>query len=168
MESRQPITRTSLEAKIEAAQAKLDDPIKRKSYTEAGPLQEDLGLLVKKREDLPTVEELKDNAAKVEKAVAEAANNRALLLWHRCKLMLITPRENSEASSDDASQDANEHVKEELPVSIDGFESRADLERGIVDLQNQIKQATARKAFKPVICIASGIGPSLFVSFEQP
>ena len=77
MKSRQPITQTSsLEAKIEAAQAKLDDAIKRKSYTEAGPLQEALGLLVKKREDLPTVEELKDNAAMVEKAVAEAAKNR--------------------------------------------------------------------------------------------
>jgi len=54
----------------------------------------------------------------------------------------------TEAPSDDDSQDANENVKEELPVSSDGFESRADLEREKVDLRSQIKQAIARIDFK--------------------
>jgi hypothetical protein len=47
--------------------------------------------------------------------------------------------------------------KEELPVSIDGFESRADLEFKIVDLQSQIKQAIASKDFKA----ASSLQPML-------
>ena len=54
----------------------------------------------------------------------------------------------AEAPSDDDSQDVNENVKEvELPVSIDGFESRADLDRKIVDLRSQMKQAIARIEF---------------------
>ena len=61
----------------------------------------------------------------------------------------------AEAPNDDDSQDANEHVKEEVPVSIDGFESRADLECEIVDLQSQIKQAIARKDFKEASSLQS-------------
>ena len=62
----------------------------------------------------------------------------------------------AEAPIDHDSQDANEHVNEELPVSIDGFESRAsDLERKIVDLQSQIKQAIARKDVKEASTLQS-------------
>jgi myosin heavy subunit len=45
--------------------------------------------------------------------------------------------------------------KEELTVSIDGFKSCADLERKIVDLQSQIKQAIARKDFKEASSLQS-------------
>ena len=61
----------------------------------------------------------------------------------------------AEVPSDDDSQDVNENVEEELPVSIDGFESRVDLERKIVDLQSQIKQAIARKYFKEASSLQS-------------
>ena len=56
MESRQSIiTRTLLEANIEAARAKLDDARKRKAYTEADPLQKyPIELLVKKRRSRET------------------------------------------------------------------------------------------------------------------
>jgi len=54
----------------------------------------------------------------------------------------------AEAPSDDDSQDVNENVKEiELPVVsiglMDSNQSRAHLEREIVDLQSQMKYAIA-------------------------
>ena len=123
---------------------------KQKSYIEADPLE----LLVKKREDLPTVEELKDYVAKAETAVAEAVEKRDFDSAASLQAIVDNAKRRledtlaAEATSDNDSQDANENVKEELPVSIDGFESRAsDLERERVDLQSQMKQAIARKDF---------------------
>ena len=130
---------------------------KQKSYIEADPLE----LLVKKREDLPTVEELKDYVAKAETAVAEAVEKRDFDSAASLQAIVDNAKRRledtlaAEATSDNDSQDANENVKEELPISMDGFESRADLEREIVDLQSQIKQAVARKDFKEASSLQS-------------
>ena len=162
MELRQPITRTSLKAKFEAAQAKLDDAIERKSCTEADPLQEDLELLVKKREDLPTVEELKDDVAKAETTVAKATKTRDFASAASLQASSVDNAKkrlddtlDAEALSDEDSQDVNQNVKEEVAVSIDGLESRADLESGIVDLQSQIKEAIAKNDFKEMSSLQS-------------
>ena len=100
---------------------------KQKSYIEADPLE----LLVKKREDLPTVEELKDYVAKAETAVAEAVEKRDFDSAASLQAIVDNAKRRledtlaAEATSDNDSQDANENVKEEMTVSIDGFESIA-------------------------------------------
>jgi len=75
------------------------------------------------------VEELKDNVAKAETAVAEAAKTRDFASAASLQAIVDNAKRRledtlaAEATSDNDSQAANEDVKEELPVSIDGFHS---------------------------------------------
>ena len=124
-------------------------------------LQEDLELLVKKQEDLPTVEELKDYVAKAETAVAEAVEKRDFDSAASLQAIVDNAKRRledtlaAEATSDNDSQDANENIKEELPVLIDKFESRADLEREVVDLQSQMKPSHCKNRLQ------GGVFPSV-------
>lgn len=76
LESKRPLTRSVLEAKISEVQSMLDDAVSRKAYQECAPLQEKLDNLIKKRLDLPTFEELEEAVRKAENDVAKAAARR--------------------------------------------------------------------------------------------
>ena len=76
VEARRPMTRNRLESMIISVQEKLDDSIKRKSFTEAAPLQDELEALILKRGEIPTIDELKEAVKNAESAVAAAAQRR--------------------------------------------------------------------------------------------
>ena len=76
LESKRPLTRSVLESRISEIQSRIDDAVARKDFTECAPLQAKLDSLMKKRKDLPTIDELKDAVKKAEKDVADAAARR--------------------------------------------------------------------------------------------
>ena len=70
------MTRKRLDEKISQAQAALEDALKQKAYTDAGPLQDALEALVEQRKEYPTMAELKNAVLAAERGVATAAKNR--------------------------------------------------------------------------------------------
>ena len=76
LESKRPLTRSVLEARISEVQCMLDDAVSRKAYQECAPLQEKLDNLIKMRLELPTIDELEEAVRKAENDVAEAAARR--------------------------------------------------------------------------------------------
>ena len=153
MEARRPMTRSRLEAQIAKIQEDLDDAIGRKAYTEAGPLQDDLEALIGKRTELPTTEELRDAVATAELAVADAAKNRDFAAAASLQSNLKDARMRLEAALEaevDSGEESNDEdsVEEEAETSIDGIESRSDLEQEIASLQSQVEAAISQKDFK--------------------
>ena len=65
-----------LESRISEINTQLDNAVSRKAFTECAPLQAKLDSLIKKRADLPTMDELKADVKKAEKDVADAAAKR--------------------------------------------------------------------------------------------
>ena len=76
MEGKRPMTRNILDKQINEIQEKLDDAVARKAYTECAPLQVELKALILKKDDYPTIEELKKNLAEAEANVISAAERR--------------------------------------------------------------------------------------------
>lgn len=76
MESKRPLTRRVLEARISETQTLIDDAVAKKDFSECAPLQAKLDSLIAKRKDLPTFEELKEAIKLAEKDVADAAARR--------------------------------------------------------------------------------------------
>ena len=76
LESKRPLSRSVLESRISEVQSRLDDAASRKDFMECASLQSKLDSLIKKRADLPTIDELKSAVKKAEKDVADAAANR--------------------------------------------------------------------------------------------
>eukprot|EP00980_Cylindrotheca_fusiformis_P023370 scaffold10429_cov126-Cylindrotheca_fusiformis.AAC.1 len=153
MEEREPMTRKKLEEKIEKCQNNLDGALKRKAYAEAGPLQDELDVLIAQRKDLPTLEELQEAVKKAEEGLAEAVKSRdfagaaaAQSILDEAKGNLAAALEAEETENEDGEEQDN--AKEESRVAIDGIESRSDLEEEITKLQVEIEEAISRKDFK--------------------
>lgn len=76
LESKRPLTRSVLETRISDIQSQIDEAVSRKAYQECAPLQSKLDSLIKKRKDLPTMDELMIAVKNAEKDVADAALRR--------------------------------------------------------------------------------------------
>jgi myosin heavy subunit/predicted transcriptional regulator len=151
MEAKKPFTRSMLEAQIDETQSSLDDALARKAYQECEPLQAKLEELKGRRPELPTLEELKEDLISAEADVAAAAQRRdfpaaaagqARIDEAKKRLEDATAAENADVESDNEECDAGE--KE----NYHGIESRADLEKEIASLNQQIKSAISSKDFQ--------------------
>eukprot|EP00934_Nitzschia_sp_Nitz4_P007240 Nitzschia sp. Nitz4//scaffold121_size67750//41550//50848//NITZ4_006072-RA/size67750-augustus-gene-0.40-mRNA-1//-1//CDS//3329534363//7230//frame0 len=152
MESKRPMTRERLEQKIARVQSELEAVLKRKAYSEAGPLQDELESLVERRKDLPTMDELKDAVSTAEMGVASAAKNRNFTAAASAQADLDAARLKLEAAMEDArdcdSEQGEESTDEiETPLAIAGFQSRSELENEIAKFHSQVEDAISTRNF---------------------
>jgi signal-transduction protein with cAMP-binding, CBS, and nucleotidyltransferase domain len=139
MESKRPLTRSVLELRISEVQSLLDDAVSRKAFTDCAPLQDKLESLIRKRNDLPTINELKEAVRLAEVGVANAAARRDFAGAATAQVTL---------------DKANERLKDTLQSEGDvddsssgKFSSRADLEIAISEVTKEIDSAIAKKEF---------------------
>jgi len=147
LESKRPLTRSVLESRIAEVQTQLDDAVARKAFQECAPLQEKLEDLVKKREDLPTLDELKDAVHQAEKNVSDAAARRDFAAAASLQAAL----DNAKQRLEDACRAENGSSDNDSPTVDEatehGFESRADLEVAIAEASTSIDEAISKRQF---------------------
>ena len=146
------MTRKRLEEMILRIQEGLEDALQRKAYVEAGPLQDELEMLVHKRQDLPTITELRDTVVSGELDVATAAKNRDFAAAAAAKTRLDKARKLLEETIEFEEESDVESVVDlgDTPhsVSIEGLECRADVEAEIKGMQDQVAEAIAKRDFR--------------------
>ena len=176
IEARQPMTRRRLEEKIADVQRKLDDALERKDYNEAGTLQDDVEKLKALRIDFPTVEELKAALKRAEDAVADAAKNRNFADAASLQAEVNKAQDRlREALKEDKGSDSEADPDTEgstLKVSVEGIDSRDDLEEKIASLHAQVEDAIAKKDFKAASKLQASIEEnealrSMFPSIDE-
>lgn len=154
LEAKRPLTRRRLEESIKKIQVSLEHTLQRKAYTEAGPLQDELETLLKRRQELPTMTELKDAVVSAEVALASAASNRDFAEAASAQQRLDRARKTLQATIEAEDESDEEEITGEsdgivqASLSIEGVECRGDLETEISSLQEQVSAAIARKDFK--------------------
>ena len=145
VEAKRPITRAILDAQIDEINAQLDELASKKAYNECAPLQEKLEVLLAKREEFPSEEELRAKIVKAEEAVALAAKNKDFASAAERQMELDAARQRLEDFLE-AERVGSESPKDESG-DIMGFESRAQLEEEIKDLSKQVQLAISSKDF---------------------
>ena len=146
------MTRPRLEEKIAAIEKRLDIVIQRKDYKEASPIQDELENLTILRKEYPTIEELKADVCRAEEAVAGAAKRRDFANAASLQLEMDNAKKRlNEALNED--NESNEDPEqsggvEALNISIDGIDSRADLESELTALHDQVEEAISKKDFR--------------------
>ena len=125
----------------------VNDAVARKAFSECAPLQNKLDALVKKRADLPTIEELKEDVSLAEQKVADAATRRDFTGAASAQAALDKANERLEdvLRSEGADVDGSESKEENNADSR--FASRADLEAAIAEVTKTINKAIANKEF---------------------
>ena len=120
-------------------QSLLDDAVARKAFTECAPLQDKLEALIRKRKDLPTINELKEAVRLAEAGVANAAARRD-----------FAGAATAQVTLDEATERLNDALQCEGDIDDAGgarFQSRADLEIAISEVTMNIDNAIATKDF---------------------
>mmetsp|Transcript_2111 Transcript_2111/g.4695 ORF Transcript_2111/g.4695 Transcript_2111/m.4695 type:complete len:2680 (-) Transcript_2111:336-8375(-) len=146
LEKKRPLTRSVLEARIDELQTLLDDAVARKAFQECAPLQDKLERLARKRNDLPTLDELKEAVHKAEQDVADAAARRDFAGAASLQAAL----DNAIQRLKDAAQAENISVDIDSPQQIvpdSRFQSRAELEVAITETSRSVQDAIAKKQF---------------------
>lgn len=69
MEEKRPLTRTMIDAMIAEVEVELEGAVAKKDYAKCPPLQQKLDGLLKKRDEFPTIEELRKRLQDAEQAV---------------------------------------------------------------------------------------------------
>jgi len=163
LESKRPLTRSVLEARIAKAENEVAEALERKEYEACGLLQTKIDELIAKRQDFPTVQELKDNVAAAEAAVAAAAANRdfsgaasAQSSVDKAKRSLQDALENEKVSDGDEEVEKLTDDKEK-EAEGDGIESRAQLELKISWLRKSVEEAISSKDFAKASLIQSDL-----------
>jgi CBS domain-containing protein len=148
VEAKRPLTRAVLDAKITEFQNQLEDAVKRKAFAECGPLQDELEDLTSKREDLPTIDELREFVKNAEAAVALSAKNRDFAGAAAAQTRIDEARQRlADTLAAEEGDDETESPADEKESVTHGFESRSELEEAISDLTKQIKEAIHAKHF---------------------
>ena len=146
------MTRPRLEEKIAAIEKRLDIVIQRKDYKEASPIQDELENLTILRKEYPTIDELKADVCRAEEAVAGAAKRRDFANAASLQLEMDNAKKRlNEALNED--NESNEDPEqsggvEALNISIDGIDSREDLESELTALHDQVEEAISKKDFQ--------------------
>ncbi|KAL7556939.1 hypothetical protein ACA910_005291 [Epithemia clementina (nom. ined.)] len=153
VEAKRPITRELLDSRINDLNAKLEDAVNRKAYTECGPLQEQLDELIAKREELPTEDELRAKVAAANEKVTIAANNKDFSTAAEAQAELDAAQQRLR----DFLADSQKELNDEATVDLMGFKSRAQLEVEIKSLSNQVQDAISAKNFSKASALQESI-----------
>ena len=148
VESKRPLTRAILDSRIEAAQEELDDAVRRKAFAECGPLQDKLEELTTKREEMPTVDELRILLRSAQSAVALAAKSRDFVGAAVGQSRLDDAKQRLiDALADEDGDEGSDSLTEDKEEVTFGFGSRTELEEEIFEIAEQIKNAIHTKDF---------------------
>lgn len=146
IEAKRPLTRAVLDSRIEAVQNELDDAVRRKEFAECGPLQDKLEELTSKREELPTISELRELVRNAEGAVALAAKNRDFAGAAKAQVRIDEARQRLADTLAAGDEDESESPAD-TNGGVYGFQSRAELEAAILEATKEIKDAIHGKDF---------------------
>ena len=158
MEQKRPMTRSLIDELISKVETELEKAVGQKEYTKCPPLQKKLDDLMKKREEFPTIEELRRMLEDAEKTVQEAAATRdfesaaskqAAVTEAKRRLEAALKAEGiSKGENADIADEKKDEEKEEEHEIDHGFASRSELELEIATAQENIDKAIAAKDFK--------------------
>ena len=144
MEQKRPLTRSILDDMISVIEKELDDAVANKEYTKCPPLQEKLDSLLKKREDLPTIDELRQKLKEAEDAVNEAAASKDYVVAASKQAAVNEARKRLEEAMNvdgiDKENDLSDSTKSvETKMNGVSFSSRADLESHILTTKKEVE-----------------------------
>lgn len=138
------MTRALIDQKIAEITSALNEAVQKKAFQECDSLQAELDKWTKKREEVPTVDELRQKVKEYEDQVALAAKNKDFVGAAEAQSRLDEYRARvAQAMAEEAGDESSSGE----PENLFGFESRAQLEMAIKDMANQIKKAIASKDF---------------------
>jgi len=144
LESKRPLTRSVLESRVSEVQSLLDDAVSRKAFAECAPLQSKLDALVRKRVDLPTIDELKEGVRLAEQHVSDMATRRDFAGAAEAQASLDKANERLE----DALRSEGTDIGDKKSAGGNSrFQSRSDLETAISEVTSKINDAIAKKSF---------------------
>eukprot|EP00978_Attheya_sp_CCMP212_P009252 scaffold21842_cov59-Attheya_sp.AAC.3 len=163
MDEKRPLTRSLLESMITEVKEEIDDAVSRKAYIECAPLQQKLDSFLKKREEFPTIEELKEAVDKTEAELAAATSRRdfagaasvqyaldkakdRLVEAMNAEGIGLSENKMNEDASVCNSSDKNGECHDNCRAN--GISSRADLEARISELTDEVNSSIAAKKFK--------------------
>ena len=166
------MTRKRLEEKITSLQKELDDTIQSKDYKAAGPLQDKLDELTSLRNEYPTLEELNENLKKAEEAVASAAKRRDFANAASLQLKVENAKKRLKEAVETDDESVEEVEEQSTSLSIDGIESRVDLEKELQSLHEKVDLAISKKDFQAASKLQAQIDEreklrSMFPSLEE-
>ena len=153
MESKRPLTRDVLEARIAKLQQEIDSLLQQKAYAECDELQLQLDNLLAKRVELPTLEEMKEAVQRAEQDIAIAAEKRdfkgaaeAQKAFDAAKSRLeeyldLHKEENAESEENDM------QIPNEKNQANKGIQSRVQLELELKNLSTEVNVSLAEKNY---------------------
>jgi len=142
VESKRPLTRSVLDIRIAEVQSFLDDAISRKAFEECSPLQHKLEKLIRQREELPTIDEMKEIVRLAKQGVSDAASRRDFARAATAQAAL----DKAIAKLEDVMKSEGLDIVDEIVLN-DRFQSRADLESAILEASKKVDNAISKKAF---------------------
>lgn len=150
VERKRPLTRAVLEQRIDGIQRELDGALERHAFEECGPLQEKLDELIAKRNDLPTIDELRSAVVEAENIINECVKNKdfAGAADGQNNLEKARQRLADVLAADTNGDGLNEdELGSDNKENSTGIQCRVQLEHEIAELSDQIKKAIEGKAF---------------------
>lgn len=153
LEEKRPLTRSLIDSMIEEVEKELEEAVAKKDYSSCPPLQQRLDELNKKKEEYPTIQELRQKLEDIAKAVDDAAANRDFAgaaarqaaVDHAKRRLETALAVEGIASEDDAAEDLVVEETEESPMP---FSSRSELEDKIKSIKMEVDKAITEKDFK--------------------
>lgn len=146
MESKRPLTRSVLDIKIAEVQSLLDDAISRKAFEECSPIQHKMEKLIRQREELPTIDEMKEIVRLAKQGVSDAAARRDFARAATAQAAL----DKAIKKLEDAMKSEGLDIVDVSSVGIvvdDRFQSRTDLEIAILKASKKVDDAISKKCF---------------------
>jgi CBS domain-containing protein len=144
VEKKHPITRAMIDTKIDEVNTALESAVEKKAFHECDSLQAKLDELIRQQQDLPTVDELREQVRLAEGAVADAAKNKDFSGAAEAQSRLEDYRKRLENV---LAAEAGDGSESEEAGNVLGFDSRAQLEIAIKEMSKEVKSAIASKDF---------------------
>jgi CBS domain-containing protein len=144
VEKKHPITRAMIDTKIDEVNTALESAVEKKAFHECDSLQANLDELIRQQQDLPTVDELREQVRLAEGAVADAAKNKDFSGAAEAQSRLEDYRKRLENA---LAAEAGDESESEEAGNVLGFDSRAQLEIAIKEMSKEVKSAIASKDF---------------------
>ena len=151
LEDKRPLTRALIDKMIKEVEEELEAAVANKDYASCPPLQAKLEDLNKKKEDYPTLEELKQKVVDAQKAVDDAAAKRnfkdaaALQAAVDSAQQRLQKALSLERESIEDVQELEQESKSDESNKL--FSSRSELEEAIKTKKDQIDEAIKQKNF---------------------
>ena len=155
-EKRRPLTRKLIDETIAKFQKDLDEALSRKEYEKCPTLQEKLDDLLMKRNEFPTIEEIKQKLKEAEIAVQEAVESRDFvgaaskqLALSKAKLSLeeaLKEEFEENSATQEEKKESNDNCDKQIEENQ--YDARADLESQIVKAAKEVEKAIEQKQFQ--------------------